>query len=76
MKNKQRWRCDHCGKWVGDCELVTFPEEYFPLLTSDDEFSFCFECMIDEKYNKEYWLNWIEKKRQIIKKRHNTSKTK
>lgn len=68
-QKKQRWRCDHCGKWVGDCELVTFSEEYFPLLTSDNEFGFCSDCALEEKYDKEYWLKWIEKKRKVIEKR-------
>lgn len=73
MKNKLKWRCDHCGKWVGDCQLVTFPEEYFPLLTSDNEFNLCTECankcIINKKYNKEYWLKWIEQKRKAIEDR-------
>lgn len=70
-KNKLKWRCDHCGKWVGDCELVTFAEEYFSLLESDNEFSLCEKCANNEKYTKEYWLNWIIKKREDIKKRPN-----
>jgi len=68
-KNKLRWRCDHCGKWVGDCELVTFSEEYFSLLKCDNEFNLCGGCVVDKKYDKEYWLKWIEKKRKLIEKR-------
>jgi len=66
---RMKARCDHCGKWAGDCELCTFAEEYFPLLTCDNEFSFCADCAIDEKYDKEYWLKWIDKKRKLIEKR-------
>lgn len=69
MIKRPKARCDHCGKWVWDCGMVTFGEEYFPLLTSDNEFNFCPECMANEKYDKEYWLKWIEKKRKVIEKR-------
>lgn len=69
MRKHMKARCDHCGKWVGDCELVTFSKEYFSLLTCDNEFNFCSECPSDKKYDKEYWLKWIEKKRKAIAKR-------
>ena len=60
-----RERCDHCKKFVTSksAELVTLyglcDED---LLNSENEFSICERCA-DKDYGKEYWNNWIRKRR-------------
>ena len=59
--NKNKERCNHCGKWVACCQLVTLPEEVYPLLDGDNEFAICIKCA-DAK-TVEYWESWVVAKR-------------
>jgi len=56
-------RCQCCGKWVGEYELVLLPEETWQHLDSENEFSICEKCSEDEKKDLKYWLTWVKQKR-------------
>ena len=62
MKEGNKLRCDHCGKWKPLYDLVTLPEELYPILTMDNEFGVCWECV--NTYDIEYWKTWIPKARK------------
>jgi len=64
-----RERCDRCGTWKESCSLVTLPEEIYPILKMDNEFSVCMKCI--DKYSIEQWKKWIPKGRAKFEGKRN-----
>jgi hypothetical protein len=62
-----RVRCDSCGKWFGDYELFTLPEDCYPHLECDNEFIVCDSC--SSKRTVDEWLKWIPKGRKKLEER-------
>lgn len=62
MKGIEKFRCDHCKKWQRHGEMVTLPEELYPILNMDNEFGVCWECV--NTYDLDYWKKWIFKARE------------
>lgn len=56
MANKER--CDHCKKWVRECELV-IPDK-IPIEYQDGSIGVCEKCVYDKRYTEDYWLKWFE----------------
>lgn len=54
---KQKERCDHCGEWVMECQLVIphLEEKY-----CDGSVGVCQKCI--KKYPKNHWQPWFNKK--------------
>lgn len=57
MRKKERERCDSCKKWVSMGELMTLPEEIYPILKYENEFCVCLSCI--DKYTVEDWKNRV-----------------
>lgn len=51
-------RCDHCKKWVGDCDLLIpdIDEKY-----QDGSVAVCEKCTKNHR-DREYWNTWIQTK--------------
>jgi hypothetical protein len=64
VRNYQKQeRCDCCGKWVEQYDLSLLPEETWKHLNGDNEFAICIPCANDVEKDLNYWLTWIERKR-------------
>lgn len=63
-----QYRCDHCGKWVGECQSYTL----FDMANSHPESEsvhICEKCSGEsingeyhQTYSPEYWYAWLNRK--------------
>jgi hypothetical protein len=58
MNNRER--CDHCGKWVlqGDLVMPNTHEKY-----QDGQYAICPKCANNKKYDRKYWETWRKKRK-------------
>ena len=61
MKSTEKFRCDHCRKWVaeGDCTLGTLEGIVSPGININ--FSICERCFEKRGCDLNYWDSWVKK---------------
>ena len=61
FNERDRERCNSCGKWVSCCSLCTPSIE----LDHYGDYAICEECFKkNDSHDLQYWKEWINKKRK------------